>query len=78
MPCPNGIATGHGRLEVEEIHVAVKYGGRVDEVLVDEGDMVEAGDVLARLDTAELDANFARAAGGDSTRRRNPLPAPRR
>ena len=58
---PDGIATGHGRLEVEEVHVAVKYGGRVAEVLVDEGDMVEAGDVLARLDTAELDANLARA-----------------
>ncbi len=58
---PEGIAAGNGRLEVEEIHVAVKYGGRVDEVLVDEGDLVEAGDVLARLDTAELDANYDRA-----------------
>ena len=58
---PDGIATGHGRLEVEEIHVAVKYGGRVAEVLVDEGYMVEAGAVMAKLDTAELDANLARA-----------------
>ncbi|MGH1478614.1 MAG: HlyD family secretion protein [Geminicoccales bacterium] len=58
---PDGIATGHGRVEVEEIHVAVKYGGRVAEILVDEGDKVEAGDVLARLDTAELDANLERA-----------------
>jgi len=57
----DGIATGHGRLEVEEVHVAVKYGGRVAEVLVDEGDMVDAGDVLAKLDTAELEANLARA-----------------
>ncbi len=58
---PNGIATGHGRLEVEEVHVAVKYGGRVAEMLVDEGDRVEAGDVLARLDTAEIEANLERA-----------------
>ncbi|MEL6961639.1 MAG: HlyD family efflux transporter periplasmic adaptor subunit [Pseudomonadota bacterium] len=58
---PDGIATGHGRLEVEEVHVAVKYGGRVADVMVDEGDMVEANDVLARLDTAELDAHLARA-----------------
>lgn len=58
---PDGIATGHGRLEVEEVHVAVKYGGRVAEILVDEGDRVETGDVLARLDTAELDANLERA-----------------
>ncbi len=58
---PDGMATGHGRLEVEEVHVAVKYGGRVADVLIDEGDMVEAGDVLAKLDTAELDANLARA-----------------
>ncbi|MGI9491473.1 MAG: HlyD family secretion protein [Geminicoccaceae bacterium] len=58
---PDGIATGHGSLEVEEVHVAVKYGGRVADVLIDEGDMVEAGEVLAKLDTAELDANLARA-----------------
>lgn len=58
---PEFIASGNGRLEAEEVHVAAKYPGRVAEVLVDEGDMVENGQVLARMDTAELDAILARA-----------------
>lgn len=58
---PPDIATGNGRIEAEEVHVAAKYAGRVAEVLVDEGDMVENGQVLARMDTAELEASFARA-----------------
>ncbi|NIA67859.1 HlyD family efflux transporter periplasmic adaptor subunit [Pelagibius litoralis] len=58
---PAHIATGNGRIEAEEVHVAAKYAGRVSEVLAREGDMVDAGDVLARMDTAELDASFARA-----------------
>jgi HlyD family secretion protein len=35
--------------------------GRVAELLVEEGSLVEEGDVLARLDTADLDANVADA-----------------
>jgi HlyD family secretion protein len=58
---PEYIAAGNGRIEAEEIHVATKYAGRVSEVLVDEGDMVKAGDVLAKMDTAELDASLAQA-----------------
>ncbi|MBO6772238.1 MULTISPECIES: efflux RND transporter periplasmic adaptor subunit [unclassified Thalassospira] len=58
---PDFIASGNGRIEAEEIRVATKYAGRVDEVLVDEGDTVSAGQVLARMDTAELMASQARA-----------------
>ncbi|WP_114088823.1 HlyD family secretion protein [Thalassospira profundimaris] len=58
---PDYIASGNGRIEAEEIHVATKYAGRVSEVLVDEGDRVEAGDVLAKMDTSELDAQLAQA-----------------
>ena len=58
---PDDIATGNGRIEAEEVHVAAKYAGRVSEVLVDEGGMVEAGQILARMDTAELEASFAKA-----------------
>ncbi len=58
---PADIASGNGRIEAEEVHVAAKYAGRVAEVTVDEGDMVSAGQVLARMDTAELDASLARA-----------------
>ena len=58
---PDHIASGNGRIEAEEIHVATKYAGRVAQVLAEEGDMVEAGQVLARMDTAELEASFAKA-----------------
>lgn len=56
---PDYIARGNGRIEAEEVHVATKYAGRVAEVLVNEGDMVAAGQVLARMDTAELRAELA-------------------
>src|SRR3546814_2128976 len=58
---PDYIASGNGRIEAEEVHVATKYAGRVAEVLVNEGDMVEAGQLLARMDTAELRAELAAA-----------------
>lgn len=55
------IASGNGRIEAEETHVAAKYAGRVAEVLVDEGDMVDEGQTIARMDIAELEASFAKA-----------------
>lgn len=58
---PDHIATGNGRIEAEEVHVAAKYAGRVAEVLVEEGIRVGAGQVLARMDTAEQEASLARA-----------------
>ncbi len=58
---PDHIASGNGRIEAEEVHIATKYAGRVAEVLVEEGDTVEAGQVLARMDTAELMASLAKA-----------------
>src|SRR5262245_20958208 len=58
---PNDIALGNGRIEAQEIHVAAKYPGRLAEVLVEEGDNVEGGQVLARMDTTELDASLEEA-----------------
>lgn len=58
---PDYIASGNGRIEAEEIRVATKYAGRVDAVLVDEGDRVTAGQILAQMDTAELLASKAKA-----------------
>jgi len=52
---------GNGRLEAEEIHVATKLPGRVAEVLVEEGDEVSAGQVIARMDTSSLEAQLAQA-----------------
>ncbi len=58
---PDYIASGNGRIEAEEVHVATRYAGRVAAVLVGEGDMVAAGQVLARMDTAEREAALAAA-----------------
>jgi HlyD family secretion protein len=58
---PPTIAGSNGRIEAVEINIAAKTAGRVVEVLVDEGDMVSAGDVLGRMDTAVLDAELHEA-----------------
>ena len=58
---PAEIAYGNGRIEAETIQVATKSAGRVLEVLVREGDMVEQGQLLARIDTDELTASLAGA-----------------
>jgi HlyD family secretion protein len=60
-PVPAGFAVGNGRLEAEEIHVATKLPGRVEEMLVDEGDRVEADQVVARMDAATLRAELRSA-----------------
>ncbi|MBI2253511.1 MAG: HlyD family efflux transporter periplasmic adaptor subunit [Proteobacteria bacterium] len=59
-----GFAVANGRIEVERVAVATKYAGRVAEILVDEGDLVKKGDVVARMDTAELQAELAEAKAG--------------
>ena len=56
---PEGIVYGNGRIEAVQVDVAAKYPGRVKEVLVREGDLVEPGQVLARMDSQELDAAHA-------------------
>jgi HlyD family secretion protein len=58
---PDGFASGNGRLEANEVYVASKYSGRVAEVLVDEGDTVSAGQVVARMDTETLQAQLRQA-----------------
>lgn len=60
-PAAEGFARAAGRLEADQIDVAAKYFGRVAQVAVREGAMVEPGDVLARIDVAELDAALDRA-----------------
>lgn len=43
-----------GNIEVTDAEVAFKIGGRVEKRLVDEGQLVEAGQVAARLDSSDL------------------------
>ncbi|MFM8393689.1 MAG: biotin/lipoyl-binding protein, partial [Acidobacteriota bacterium] len=50
-----------GTIEQQEVRVGSKSGGRIREVLVGEGDLVEAGQTLVRFETAELEALLAQA-----------------
>ena len=52
---------GNGRIEATEVDVAAKTAGRVAEILVNEGDFVKAGDVIARMDTRSIEAQLAQA-----------------
>lgn len=58
---PQGIASGNGRIEATEIDVSTKTPGRIKEILVNEGDFVTAGQVLARMDTDQLEAQRRQA-----------------
>ncbi len=58
---PTGLARANGRIEVERVDIATKYGGRLAEVGVAEGSDVSRGEVLARLDTTEILAQLAAA-----------------
>lgn len=55
---PAGIVSGNGRIEAEEIDIDTKFAGRVLERLVDEGDLVQAGQIVARMDTRDLEATL--------------------
>jgi HlyD family secretion protein len=56
-----GFAAGNGRLEATEIYVSTKYPGRIAEMMFNEGDTVEAGQVVARMDTTALEAQLREA-----------------
>jgi HlyD family secretion protein len=53
--------TGSGTVEARNIRVGSKVGGRIDKVLVREGDAVEAGQVLITFDDKELSASLSQA-----------------
>ena len=58
---PPGFAASNGRLEAKQVDIATKYQGRIAEVLADEGDMVDAGQIVARMDTQPLEAQLRNA-----------------
>ena len=53
---PDGIAGGNGRIEAVEIDIATRSAGRIREILANEGDFVTAGQVIAVMDTDQLNA----------------------
>jgi HlyD family secretion protein len=61
---------GSGTVEARDIRVGSKIGGRIDKVLVREGDAVEPGQVLITFDDKELQAALAQShAAAEKARR---------
>jgi HlyD family secretion protein len=58
---PPGFASGNGRLEADAIDIDTKFAGRIAKLLADEGDLVKAGQVLAIMDTQDLQAQQRKA-----------------
>lgn len=56
LPKASTALTASGTIETVEITVSPEIGGKVAEVMVDEGDTVRAGDVLFRMDDTLLQA----------------------
>jgi HlyD family secretion protein len=58
---PPGIVWGNGRIEADEIDIDTKFAGRIVEILADQGDIVEAGQIVARMDTRDLAASLKKS-----------------
>ena len=58
---PAGIASGNGRIEAVEIDISTKTPGRLKDILVNEGDFVEKGQVLAQMDIEQLQTKRSQA-----------------
>ena len=58
---PPGFASGNGRLEADVVDIDTKFAGRVARLLADEGDMVWAGQIVAVMDTRDLEAQLSQA-----------------
>ena len=58
---PEGLIQANGRLEGDSVLVASKYPGRLESVLVREGDMVSSGQLLASLHSDEVTARLRAA-----------------
>jgi len=57
-----GFVNGNGRLEATEIDVSAKLAGRIQDILVSEGDFVTAGQILAHMQVQTLEAQHVEAA----------------
>jgi multidrug efflux pump subunit AcrA (membrane-fusion protein) len=60
-----------GTIEVDEVHVAPRFGGRVAKIRVREGDMLSTGDVIVELEAPELSARREVAAAAIHTAERD-------
>jgi multidrug resistance efflux pump len=70
----NTALEGSGTVEARNIRVGSKVGGRIDEVLVREGDSVQAGQVLITFDDKELQASLEQSRANAEKARRGYRP----
>ena len=61
QPPPSNALTASGNVEATEVRVAPEVGGRIVELRVAEGDRVQAGAVIATLDTKDTELQIGRA-----------------
>lgn len=69
------VTTDDAGIEATMLQVAPKIGGRVLQVLADTGDRLAPGQVLARLETDDLEANVRKAEAAAAGRRKDVLQA---
>ena len=65
---PEGFAVSNGRIEATEVDIASKIAGRIDTILVKEGQFVREGEVLAKMDTRVLQEQRMEAIAQRSTK----------
>ena len=56
-----GFAVGNGRVETTQVDVASKLSGRLIDIDAEEGDLVQKDEILAHIDTKELNAKLQEA-----------------
>ena len=61
QPDTQGLISGNGRIEATEIDIASKLPGQLEQVLVKEGEFVEAGQILAKIKVSSLEAQLNEA-----------------
>lgn len=66
-----GVYSVSGFIEAENVVVAAEARGRITQIAADEGDFVEAGQILVELDTALLDAQVQQAEARVATAQAN-------
>jgi len=63
-PLPEGLIQANGRIEGDHYSVASKFPGRIAELKAREGDAVDKGQVLVRLDDTQISAKVTQAEKG--------------
>lgn len=58
QPDTQALVSGNGRIEATEINISSKLSGQLEEILVQEGNFVEPGQVLARIKVSTLEAQL--------------------